>query len=175
MASVVFLRGVNVGGHRTFRPAALAKDMAGYDVVNIGAAGTFVVGKTVGKTALRAAILERLPVEAEIVICPARAVTALAAAEPFPRGSTAAGIKRYVSVTARRPKAPPRFPLDRPERAAWQVRLVGLHGPFVLSLHRRAGKTLLYPNTVVEKELGVPATTRGWDTLGRICRVLEAG
>ena len=25
MALVVFLRGVNVGGHRTFRPAALAK------------------------------------------------------------------------------------------------------------------------------------------------------
>jgi hypothetical protein len=28
MALVVFLRGVNVGGHRTFRPSALAKQSA---------------------------------------------------------------------------------------------------------------------------------------------------
>ena len=41
MALVVFLRGVNVGGHRLFRPSAIAKEMAGLDVVNMGAAGTF--------------------------------------------------------------------------------------------------------------------------------------
>jgi uncharacterized protein (DUF1697 family) len=175
MAVVVFMRGVNVGGHRTFRPAALAKDLAAYDVVSIGAAGTFVVRGTVGKTVLRAEILRRLPFEAEVILCPARAVTGLVAEEPFPRGSTAAGIKRYVSVLAKRPAAAPRFPLGRPATGAWQVRLLGVHGPFVLSLHRWAGKTLLYPNTVVEKELGVPATTRGWDTLGRIVKALEAG
>ena len=45
MALVVFLRGVNVGGHRTFRPSQLVKELADFDVVNIGAAGTFVVRK----------------------------------------------------------------------------------------------------------------------------------
>ncbi len=45
MAVVVFLRGVNVGGHRTFRPSLLAKELHDYDVVNVGAAGTFVVRK----------------------------------------------------------------------------------------------------------------------------------
>ena len=43
MALVVFLRGVNVGGHRTFRPSVLARELGDYDVVNVGAAGTFVV------------------------------------------------------------------------------------------------------------------------------------
>lgn len=43
MALVVFLRGVNVGGHRTFRPRDLARKLRDYDVVNVGAAGTFVV------------------------------------------------------------------------------------------------------------------------------------
>ena len=38
MALVVFLRGVNVGGHRTFKPAALVKQLAHLDAVNIGAA-----------------------------------------------------------------------------------------------------------------------------------------
>ena len=45
MAVVVFLRGVNVGGHRTFRPSILAKELSDYGVVNVGAAGTFVVRK----------------------------------------------------------------------------------------------------------------------------------
>jgi len=45
MALIVFLRAVNVGGHKTFRPSLLAKELSGYDVVNVGAAGTFVVRK----------------------------------------------------------------------------------------------------------------------------------
>ena len=44
MALVVFLRGVNVGGHRTFRPSLLARQLEPYGVVNVGAAGTFVSG-----------------------------------------------------------------------------------------------------------------------------------
>jgi hypothetical protein len=38
MAIVVFLRGVNVGGHRTFRPSILARELSDYYVVNVGAA-----------------------------------------------------------------------------------------------------------------------------------------
>ena len=47
MALVVLLRGVNVGGHRTFRPAILAEQLKHLDAINIGAAGTFVVRQPV--------------------------------------------------------------------------------------------------------------------------------
>lgn len=40
MALVVFLKGVNVGGHRAFLPSVLARALAKYDVINVGAAGT---------------------------------------------------------------------------------------------------------------------------------------
>ena len=43
MALVVFLRGVNVGGHKAFQPTVLARALAALDVKSIGAAGTFVV------------------------------------------------------------------------------------------------------------------------------------
>ena len=43
MALVVLLRGVNVGGHRTFRPTTLAEQLRHLDAVNVGAAGTFVI------------------------------------------------------------------------------------------------------------------------------------
>ena len=55
MALVVLLRGVNVGGHRTFRPAALARELSHLGIVNIGAAGTFVVRQPVSQATLRAA------------------------------------------------------------------------------------------------------------------------
>jgi hypothetical protein len=46
MALIVFFRGINVGGHRAFRPSVLAKELSIYDAVNVGAAGTLVVRKT---------------------------------------------------------------------------------------------------------------------------------
>lgn len=72
MALVVLLRGVNVGGHRTFRPSVLAKELAALDVVNIGAAGTFVIRQPVTQTRLRTELARRLPFEAEIMICRGR-------------------------------------------------------------------------------------------------------
>jgi uncharacterized protein (DUF1697 family) len=75
MAAVVFLRGVNVGGHKSFRPAAFAKELSQLGVVNIGAAGTFVVQKRVSQAALRDELLRCLPVKAELMICSARAAS----------------------------------------------------------------------------------------------------
>jgi uncharacterized protein (DUF1697 family) len=66
---VVLLRGVNVGGHRTFRPARLAEALKPLDVVNIGAAGRFVVRRAVSQARLRAAFARKLPVDTEIIIC----------------------------------------------------------------------------------------------------------
>jgi hypothetical protein len=51
MALVVFIRGVNVGGHRTFRPSILAGELSDYGVVNVGAAGTIAISAcTLGTT-----------------------------------------------------------------------------------------------------------------------------
>jgi uncharacterized protein (DUF1697 family) len=68
MAFVVFLRGINVGGHRTLRPTMLAQQLKHFDVVNIGAAGTFVVGAPTSETRLRAELSRRLPFETSIII-----------------------------------------------------------------------------------------------------------
>ena len=63
MRWVVFLRGVNVGGANLCRPAELAKQLAKFDVVNVGAAGTFVVREEVSESVLRAALARKLPVK----------------------------------------------------------------------------------------------------------------
>jgi len=54
--SVVFLRAVNVGGTNRCQPASIAKELAKFGIVNIGAVGTFVVREDVTESTLPAAI-----------------------------------------------------------------------------------------------------------------------
>jgi uncharacterized protein (DUF1697 family) len=171
VASVVFFRAVNVGGHQTFQPGKLAAALADFGVVNLGAAGTFVVRETVSQAQLRTAILARLPFAPDLMICPARDVLALARGEWFRETPAEKGFGRFVSVLARAPRLKPPLPIEHPAGARWEVRIVAIVGRFVLSL-RRQGQT--YSNAVVEKQLGLPATTRNWNTLEAIGRVLEA-
>ena len=173
MALVVFMRGVNVGGHKTFRPAALAKELAALDAVNVGAAGTFVVRKAVSEAKLRAELNRKLPFKAEAMICPARDLLNLVWTDPFAGQPFPKGAKRYVTVLAKRPRTLPRLPILRPDGADWQVKVVEVTGKFAVSLSRRLGKSILYPNEVIERTFGVPGTTRNWNTLEAIRDILE--
>src|SRR5215471_214442 len=100
MAQVVLLKGVNVGGHKTFRPSVLAKDLADYDIVNIGAAGTFVVWKRISEDKLRREMISRLPFSSEVIICNGADVIALAEDEPFAGEPSRPDIVPFVSVMA---------------------------------------------------------------------------
>jgi len=174
MAAVVFMRGVNVGGRRKFRPAALAKELSAFDVVNIGAAGTFVVRETVRQTTLRAELNRLMPFEAEVMICPGRDVIELVSADPFPREAEAEGVRRFVSVLAKRPRTTPDLPIRHPAKGAWQVEVFDLRDRFALSLWRHIDKAVVYPNEVVEREFAIPATTRNWATMSKIFDVLRS-
>jgi uncharacterized protein (DUF1697 family) len=172
MALVVFLRGVNVGGHKAFQPSALAKELAEFDAVNVGAAGTFVIREAVSQRVLRAELLRRLPVQAEFMICPGRDLTDLACGDSFPAEPSGEDVERFVCVLAIRPRTLPDLPLSQPADT-WQVKIVGVTGRYALTLRRRLGQRILYPNEVVERNLGVFATTRTWNTISAICAILE--
>src|SRR5213595_3855678 len=105
MASVVFFRAVNVGGHQKFQPGKLAKKLAAFGVVNIGAAGTFVVRGKVRQTKLRDEILRRLPFKPELMICPAREVLALPRGDWFGDAVLGKDQGRFVSVLQKAPRA----------------------------------------------------------------------
>src|ERR1700675_1120142 len=104
MALVVFLRGVNVGGHRTFRPSLLANQLSEFDVVNIGAAGTFIVRKRISQAKLRAELARRLPFETKVMICNGDDVLDLASGDPFAGQPTGPEMVRFVSILAKRGK-----------------------------------------------------------------------
>jgi uncharacterized protein (DUF1697 family) len=174
MALVVFLRGVNVGGHRTFRPTTLVRQLKHLDIVNIGAAGTFVVRRPVTQPRLRAALQERLPFEAEIMICPGREILRLASRNPFAREPARPDIVRFVSVLSRRPRTQPPLPVSLPGSGRWLLRIDAREGRFVLGRYRRQMKAIGHLATI-DRLFGAPVTTRNWNTISTVARVLADG
>jgi len=174
MALVVFLRGVNVGGHKTFQPSVLAKDLAELGVVNIGAAGTFVVRKPISQTKLRADLLRGLPFKPEIMICPGRDIINLISSDPFVNEPSGPDIVRFVSVLAKRPRGLPSLPLSLPADDEWLVKIIAVRDRFLLGLYRRQMRTISILGQV-EKRLDVSSTTRNWNTINAVARVLEGG
>jgi len=175
MSLVLFMRAVNVAGHQVFRPSLLAKELAHLGVINLGAAGTFVVQGPVSQKALRTEVLRRLPVPAEMMILPGRDVASLVTRDPFPSGKAYQDLPRFVSVMAKRPSKRPPLPLAEPAGDRWQVKVVRVSARFALSFYRRLGPSSVDINGLVERRLGVRATTRSWNTISKIHDILEGG
>jgi uncharacterized protein (DUF1697 family) len=172
MPSVVFLRAVNVGGANRCQPALIAKELAKFGVVNIGAVGTFVVREDVSEPVLRTAIAKKLPFKCEIMICPARDLIKLASKNPFSRQPSGPDITRFVSVLAKRLSAPPPLPLSLPSDDHWLLKVIAIESRFVLGLYRRQMKAISYLGRI-EKQLGVPVTTRNWNTIEKVAKILR--
>jgi uncharacterized protein (DUF1697 family) len=172
VALVVLLKGVNVGGHRTFRPRNLADQLRHLGAVNLGAAGTFVIRENISRARLRAEIARRLPFAAEIMICSGTDVLSFTDGDPFPAQPTGNDIIRFTSVLAKRcPRMPP-LPVTIPARGRWSVRILGCQGRFVFGLHRREMKAIGYLGQL-EKLFGVPVTTRQWGTMLALRKLLQ--
>lgn len=173
MALIVFLRGVNVGGHRTFRPSILARKLSDYDVVNVGAAGTFVVRKPGSRAKFRAALRRKLPFEAHVLVCEGRALLRLEKENPFAKGPWGPEVVRFVSILSKARAVRTPLPVTFPPDGEWLVRVIASKGQFVFGMYRRHMRTITYLGEI-DKLYGVPATTRNWNTIMAILRILKA-
>lgn len=172
MRWVVFLRAVNVGGANRCQPAAIAKQLAKFGVINIGAVGTFVVRENVSESSLRAAIAKKLPFKCEIMICPAPDIIKLASKNPFSEQPSGPNITRFVNVLAKRLPSPPSLPVSLPSDDDWLVKIIAIEDRFVVGLYRRQMKAITYLGKI-EKLLGVPATNRNWNTIQKVAEILD--
>jgi uncharacterized protein (DUF1697 family) len=174
MALVAFLRGVNVGGHRAFRPTTLAQQLKHLDVVNIGAAGTFVIRRPITRRQLLTELSHRLPFEAEIMICEGREIVRLMSQNYFADQPARPDIVRFVSVLSKCPRSGPLMPMSFPSRRKWLLKILARDNRFVFGVYRRHMKVISYLGKL-DRLFGVPATTRNWNTITAIAKVLVSG
>src|SRR5215475_9737524 len=170
MALVVFLRGVNVGGHRRFRPSALANELSAYDVVNVGAAGTLIVRSPGPRAKFRAELLKRLPFETEVIFCNSRDLLRLEIENPFGDKPPAPDTVRFLSILSK--SCPSITPFSLPADGDWLVRVFAAKGQFIFGEYRRHMKTIGYLGQI-DKRVGAPVTTRNWNTILTILRTLK--
>ncbi len=172
MTLIVLLRGMNVGGHRAFRPTLLARELAAYDVVNIGATGTFVVRKPASRAHFRATLRSRLPATAQFVFCESRDLLRLGDEYPFGESPSEPGIVRFVSFLAPGGRTRLSLPLTIPQGGDWFVRVTSVTNRLAVGEYRRHMKTIGYLGQL-DTLFDTLVTTRSWTTVNSILQILK--
>jgi hypothetical protein len=80
---------------------------------------------------------------------------------------------RFVTFLAQRPRSAPSLPLSFPPTGKWLVRIIGRQDRFVFGVYRRHMKTIRYLGEA-DRLFDVPVTTRNWNTITAISKVLTA-
>ncbi|MEP6732211.1 MAG: DUF1697 domain-containing protein [bacterium] len=171
---MVFLRAANVGGNNVFRPAQVAAGLAHLGVVNIGAAGTFVVRGKASATSIRREILAAIPFEPSLAIRPAEEILELVRSRPFEGVKFSKDMRGWVAVMCAQSKVQPELPLHFPPAGDWALRFERVEGAYAFGLWRRLPRNFSIPANGVEKAMGVPATVRWWETYERIAKAILA-
>ena len=146
--------------------------MSDYDVVNVGAAGTFVVRKPGSRGKFRTALLRKLPFEADVVLCDGRDLMRLETENPFAAEPSPPDVVRFVSILSKAGGVRASLPVTFPSDGEWLVRVIASDGQFVFGMYRRHMKTIGYLGQI-DRLYGVPATTRNWNTIIAIVRILK--
>lgn len=110
------------------------------------------------------------------MICPGRDVTRLMSRDPSADQPVGPDIVRFVSVLARRPspRSEPSLPQRIPASGTWLVKILARENRFVFGVYRRQMKAVAHLGTL-DRIFGVPATTRTWNTMTAIAKVLGHG
>jgi uncharacterized protein (DUF1697 family) len=173
MALIVFFRGINVGGHRTFRPSVLARELGAYDVVNVGAAGTFIVRKPGSRTKFLTELRRKLPFEAEVAFCDHRDLLRLERENPFGPDLPRQDVVRFVSILSKTSRHKLSLPIAIPQSGEPFVQIIGLKERLLFGVYRRHMRTIGYLGQIDEL-FGASVTTRSWSTIPSVLRILKA-
>jgi hypothetical protein len=89
----------------------------------------------------------------------------------FGNQSVRSNIVRFVSVLSRRSRSTPSMPISFPPRGRWLLRILAADNRYVIGMYRRHMKVIGYLGTF-DRLFGVPVTTRNWNTMTAVARVL---
>lgn len=171
---VAFLRAVNVGG-RVVKMSDLSKRLTALGLAEVS---TFIASGNVCFTAagkpealartIEADLLAWLGYPVAAMVRTWEELEALVASNPFKGVERAADAKLYVTFLWEPPSKKPRLPRVSAKDGLTLFRITGREA-FMIAERLPDGKFGV-PNLPLEKELGVPATTRNWNTILRLLK-----
>ncbi len=171
---VVFLRGINVGGRGVVKMESLRRAFLdlGYErVMTFIQTGNVMFG-TIGKAAeaemaaaIEGRLRDKLGLAAAVLLRPRREIERLIRRDPFGDEDAGKDVKKYVAFLLRRSKAGYDLPIVSAKDG---LEVFSVEGREAFVLSRRVNGRYGFPNELVEAALGVPATTRNWNTVLRI-------
>lgn len=171
---VAFLRAINVAGHATLKMSDAREVFAaagGREVRTCIQSGNilFEASPQHAEKILRrarSALRTLLGEEPLVVLRTVAEIEDLVRATPFRKYQRERLIKLYVAFLSHAPRKKPAFPLASSKEA---LEAIAARGPHVFIVSRRKPNGFFgFPNNFIEKELGIPATSRNWSTVSRI-------
>jgi uncharacterized protein (DUF1697 family) len=171
---VAFLRGINVAGQKLIKMDDLARLFVSLGFRSVRTyiqSGNVIFDHTSANSAglrkkIEKAIKDVLDYEVTVVLRPLTDIEAIVARNPFRKIKPGADVVPFVVFLSEDPKIKPKLPLISITENL-DVFEVKDRAAFVLCRRKQNG-LFGFPNKFVEKELGVPATTRNVNTVQRI-------
>ena len=105
------------------------------------------------------------------MICEGREIVRLMSHNHFADQPVRPDIVRFVTVLSHVPRSALSTPVCFPSRGKWLLKIVATDNRFVFGVYRRHMKAISYLGRF-DRIFGVPATTRNWNTITAVARVL---
>ncbi|MBV9267012.1 MAG: hypothetical protein JO061_12655, partial [Acidobacteriaceae bacterium] len=120
-----------------------------------------------------AELRRKLPFKAELAVCSGSDLIRLEMEDPFATEPARPDVVRFVSILSKAGCGNVFLPVAVPQSPEWFVRIIGSKNRFVFGVYRRHMKTIGYLGQIDEL-FGAPATTRSWNTMLSVLRILKA-
>ena len=174
---VAFLRGINVGGNALIKMADLAKAFASLGFTNVRtvlASGNVVFEASDTKAASAPVIEGKLEKafgkKVGVILRSAEEMQRMLKTDPFKGIAVTPETRRYVTFLSAPPASKLKLPYRSPEEDFRILRLSGGALFSVLQLSPARGTTGYM--SILEKAYGKAITTRNWNTVGKIGKLL---
>ncbi len=151
----------------------LAKELGAYDVVNVGAAGTFVVRNPGPRANFLSSLHRKLPAGSVVAHCDSRDLLRLEREQPFKNERPRPDLVQFVSILSNTGTRKASLPAVIPQDGEWFVRIIGSRNRLVFGVYRRHMKAIGHLGRI-DQIFGAPATTRSWTTVLSVLRILKS-
>ncbi|HWN08694.1 MAG TPA: DUF1697 domain-containing protein [Pyrinomonadaceae bacterium] len=176
---VALLRGINVGGNKLIKMADLREvfESSGFKSVRTYIQSGNVIFETRDSDAdkvvrkIEKAIYQSLGHEVTVILRTVAELKNLVEGDHFKHIESEEDVMRFVTFMSAEPLRAPRLPFVIPKENA-EILVIRNRTAF-LACRRKPNGMFSFPNAFFEKEFGVSATTRNWNTVNKILELVK--